>query len=55
MKTKIKSYIDEAIDFHYEEMPKAGFNHTCLAIMSIDPAFKKDENYYQEELLKECK
>ena len=47
--------MDEGIVFHYEEMSKAGSNHTCLAIMSIDSAFKKDENYYQEELLKECK
>ena len=29
--TKIKSYGDEATDFHDEEIPKVGSNRTCLA------------------------
>ena len=29
-------------------------NHTCLAIISIDFALKKDENYYPLTFLKEC-
>ena len=30
-------------------------NHTCLAIISLDSALKKDENYYPQVFLKECK
>ena len=30
-------------------------NCTCLAVMSLDSALKKDENYYPQVLLKECK
>ena len=41
MKTKIKSYGDEATGFHDKEVPKVGSNHTCLAIISLDSAFKK--------------
>ena len=29
--------------------------HTCLAVISLDFVLKKDENYYQQVLLKECK
>ena len=35
------------------EMPKAGSNHTCLAVITIDSALKKDENCYLEVFLKE--
>ena len=31
------------------------FNHTCLAVISLDSALKKDENYYPQVSLKECK
>ena len=54
-KTKIKSYGDEAIDFHDKEMPNVGYNHICLAVMSLDSTLKKDENHYRQEFLKECK
>ena len=30
-------------------------SHTCLAAISLDSALKKDENYYLQEFLKECK
>ena len=30
-------------------------NHTCLAVISLDSALKKDENYYPQVFLKECK
>ena len=30
-------------------------NGTCLAVTSLDSALKKDENYYPEVFLKECK
>ena len=30
-------------------------NHTCLSVISLDSAFKKDENYYLQVFLKESK
>ena len=36
-------------------MPKAGSNYACLAVMTIDSALKRYENYYLQEFLKECK
>ena len=30
-------------------------NHICLAVISLGSAFKKDENYYLQVFLKECK
>ena len=41
LKTKIKSYGDKATDFQNKEMPKAGSNITCLAIITIDSILKK--------------
>ena len=55
LKTKIKSYGDGATDFHDKELSKAGSNYTCLAVITIDSALKKDENYYPQVFLKECK
>ena len=49
MKTKIKSYSDEATDFH--EMPKVGSDYTCLAVINVGSALKKDGNYYTQLLL----
>ena len=34
-KIKIKSYVDEAADFHNEETPKAGSNYNCLVVITI--------------------
>ena len=37
-------------------MPEVGSNHTYLAVIKTDSAFqKKDENYYVQVFLKECK
>ena len=55
LKTKIKSYGDEATDFHDKEIPKAGSNHTSLAKTTIDSVHKKDENYYLQQFSKQCK
>ena len=55
MKTKIKSYGDDARDFHDREIPKAGSNCTSLAVITIDSALKRDESYYPQVLLKYCK
>ena len=30
-------------------------NHTYLTVIGLDTALKKDENYYPEVFLKECK
>ena len=30
-------------------------NNTCLAVISLDSALKKDNTYYQQVFLKECK
>ena len=32
-----------------------GSNHTCLALIKIDFSLKKDENYYLQVFVKECK
>ena len=55
LKAKIKSHGDEVTDFYDKKIPKADSNHTCLAVISLDSALKKDENYYPLECLKECK
>ena len=54
LKTKIKSYGNEITDFYDKGIPKVDSNHTCLAVISLDSALKKDENYYPQMFLKEC-
>ena len=51
LKTKIKSYCDEATDFHNKEISKVGSNHTCLA----DTALKKGEDCFSQVFLNEFK
>ena len=53
LKTKIKSYGDEATDFHDKKMPQVGSNHTYLAVISLYSALEKDKSYYLQEFLKE--
>ena len=55
LKTKIKSHGDEITDFSDKEIPKVDSNHTCLAVISLDSALKKDDNYYPQVFLKERK
>ena len=55
LKIKIKSYSDEAKNIHDQEMPKEGSNRAYLAVRSLDSVLKKDENYYSQLFLKECK
>ena len=55
LKTKIKPHGDEVTDFYDKEIPKVDSNHTCLAVISLDSAFKKDKNYYPQVSLIECK
>ena len=44
LKTKTKSYGQEATDSYEKKVPKVGSNYTCLAAMSIDFVLKKGEN-----------
>ena len=30
---------EEATDIHDKEIPKAGYNHTCLTVITIDSVF----------------
>ena len=55
MRAKIKSHGDEDTDFYDKEIPTVDSNHTYLAVVSLDSALKKDENYYLQVFLKECK
>ena len=55
LKTKIKYQGDKATDFCDKKIPKVDSNHTCLAVISLDSAPKKDDNYYRQVFLKECK
>ena len=55
MKTKLKSHGDEITDFYGKQIPKVDFNHTCLAVISLDSALNKDGTYYPQVFWKECK
>ena len=55
LKKKKKSYGYEVTDLHDKKIPKLDSNLTCLAIISLDSALKKDDNYYPQMFLKECK
>ena len=55
LKTKIKSHGDEVTDFYNKKIPKLDSNHTFLAVISLDSALKKNDNYYTQVFLKECK
>ena len=55
MKTKIKSHGYEITDFFDKKIPKVESNRTCLAVICLDSALKKDDNYYPQVFLKECK
>ena len=55
LKTKIKSHGDEVTDFCDKKIPMVDSNHTCLGVVSLDSALKKDEIYFPQVLLKQCK
>ena len=61
METKIKSHGDTVTHFYdfYSflqlQTPKVDSSHTYLAVIRLDPALKKDDNYYLQVFLKECK
>ena len=55
MKTKKKSHGNEFTDFYDKKIPKLDSIHTCLAIINLDSALKKNDNYNPQVFLKECK
>ena len=55
LQTQIKSHGDEVTDFYDKEISKVGSNHTCLAVISLDSALKKVDQYCPQVFLKECK
>ena len=52
-KKKVKSNGDEATDLYDKEIPKVDSNNTCLTVMSMDSAIKKNGNYYMQVFLKD--
>ena len=55
MNTKIKSHGTEVTFFYKRVTLKVDSSYTCLAVISLDSALIKDENYYSEVFLKEYK
>ena len=46
---------DKVTHFQDKEIPNGDSNHRCLAVISLDFAVNKDQNYYPQVILKECK
>ena len=44
LKTKIKSHGNEATDFSNKKTPKLDTHHTCLVVIRLDSALRKDGN-----------
>ena len=55
LKTKIKSNGDKVTDFYDKKFPKVDSNHTSLALIRLDSALRKDDNYYPQVFSKKCK
>ena len=51
-RTKIMSHGNEVTDFYDKKVPKEGSNYTCLAVITLDSALKKNDNYYPQVFLK---
>ena len=51
----MKFHGDEVTHFYDKQIPKVDSNHTCLAVVSLDFVHRKDESYYLQVFLKECK
>lgn len=47
-------WYNDAIYFQDQQVPIVGSNYTCLEAILID-SLKKDENYYPQIFLEECK
>ena len=46
---------DEVTDIYDKKIPKVDSNHTCLTVISLTFTLKKDQSYYLQAFLKECK
>ena len=44
LKTKIKPHGDQVTGFYDKGIQNMDSNHTCLAVISLDPALKKNDN-----------
>ena len=55
LKTKFKSYGGDVTDFYDKGNPMVKSNYTCLTVMSLDSALKKDKNYYLQSFLEQCR
>ena len=40
LRNKLKCYGEVVTDFHDREMPRMGYNHTCLSVITIDSVLK---------------
>ena len=49
----MKSHINEVVSFYDTESPVVDSNYTCLAVICLDSALKKGDNYYWQVFLKE--
>ena len=52
LKPKVKYHGDKVTDFHGKEIPKVDSNHTCLAVISLDSALKKDCSFKSASVFK---
>ena len=50
-----KNYLKIKIKPNGDEVRFLDSNYTCLAVISLNSALKKDDNCYLQVLLKECK
>ena len=55
LNNKVKSHGNKVANFYDKKNPKVDSNHTSLAGISLDSALTKDENYYPQVFLKQCK
>ena len=54
LKTEVKYHGDKLTNLQDTQIPKLGSSYSCLAVISLDSALKKAENYYPQVFLKEC-
>ena len=52
LKAKIKSHGNEVTDLYGKKVPREDSNHACFAVITLDSALKKNDNYYPQVFLK---
>ena len=55
LETKTKSHDDEGTNCYDKSIPKLESSHTCLVLISLHYALKKDDSNYPRVFLEECK